>query len=155
MFRKILIPTDFSKGAEVAIKKFIRENEMEVKEIVLLHVVDYNIIYALVNGKELLYESEEETKDIERKLIDESKKKLNEIKEGVKKIAGNTKIIVKVGIPYEEIIKIAEEENVSLIILPSHRKLNFSHEIFGSTTRRVLKKNKEGSPANKIIGGIK
>ncbi|KAA0006669.1 MAG: universal stress protein [Thermoplasmata archaeon] len=144
MFRKILIPTDFSKGAEVAIKKFIRENEMEVKEIVLLHVVDYNIIDTLVNGKELLYESEEEeTKDIERKLIDESKKKLNEIKESVKKIAGNTKIIVRVGIPYEEIIKIAEEENVSLIILPSHGKLNFSHEIFGSTTMRVLKKTKK------------
>jgi len=68
---------------------------------------------------------------------------VNEIKESVKKIAGNTKIIVRVGIPYEEIIKIAEEENVSLIILPSHGKLNFSHEIFGSTTMRVLKKTKK------------
>jgi len=90
MFRKILIPTDFSKGAEVAIKKFIRENEMEVKEIVLLHVVDYNIIDTLVNGKELLYESEEEeTKDIERKLIDESKKKLNDLNLPVSRLKGD------------------------------------------------------------------
>ncbi len=144
MFREILIPTDFSKGAEISIKKFIRGNKMEVKEAILLHVVDYDTIDTLINGKQLLYESEEkETKDIERKLMEESKKKLNKIKEDIKKIAKEIKIIVKVGIPYEEIVKTAEEENVSLIILPSHGKLNFSHEIFGSTTMRVLKKTKK------------
>ena len=143
MFRKILIPTDFSRGAEISIKNFIRRNKMEVKEAIFLHVVDYDTIDTLINGKQLLYESEEkETKDIEKKLIEESKKKLNEINQEIK-IAKEIKIIVKVGIPYEEIVKTAEEENVSLIILPSHGKLNFSHEIFGSTTMRVLKKTKK------------
>ena len=57
--------------------------------------------------------------------------------------AKNVRIMVTVGIPYKEIVRIAEEEDVSLILLPSHGKLGFSHELMGSTTIRVLRKTKK------------
>ncbi len=49
-------------------------------------------------------------------------------------------IIVRVGIPYKEIVKVADEEDVNLIILSAHGKLGFSDEIMGSTTLRVIRK---------------
>ena len=57
--------------------------------------------------------------------------------------AKNVRIMVTVGIPYKEIVRVAEEEDVSLILLPSHGKLGFSHELMGSTTIRVLRKTKK------------
>ena len=64
--------------------------------------------------------------------------------EDVKKTFGteNVKPLVRFGLPWEEIVKVAEEEDVSLILLPSHGKLGFSHELLGSTTVRVLRKTK-------------
>ncbi len=49
------------------------------------------------------------------------------------------KPVVRFGFPWEEIVKVAEED-VSLIILPTHGKLGFSKELIGSTAMRVLKK---------------
>ena len=144
MFRRILFPTDFSKGAERVIKNFMKRNKVRIGEMILLHVVSYDILDTLMEGKELLYESEKkEEEEIKEKLIKKGERKLNKVKNDISSIADKIITMVKIGIPYEEIIKTAEEENVSLILLPSHGKLGFSHEIFGSTTMRVLKKTKK------------
>lgn len=146
MFRKILFPTDFSEGSMRAIRRFNKENQVEVDECIILHVVDEGRLEELLNGYAYLYKREErEIKDIEEKLKAKAKEKLTEREERCKEMmkANKLRIMVRFGIPYEEIVKVAEEENVSLILLPSHGKQGFSHEIFGSTTMRVLKKTKK------------
>ena len=146
MFRKILFPTDFSEGAMRAIQRFNRDNQTEVGECVLLHVIDEGHLEDIVAGYAYLYSSEErEMDDIEKKLIEKAKKELEERAKKCKEMmkAKNLKIIVRVGIPHDEIVKVAEEENVSLILMPSHGKLGFSHEFLGSTTMRVLRKTKK------------
>ncbi len=146
MFRKVLFPTDFSEGALRAIQRFNRDNESEVKECVILHVIDEGRLEDMLAGYSYFYKKEErEMKEIEEKLIEKSKKELEERVEKCKEImkAKSLKTLVRIGIPYEEIVKVAEEENVSLILLPSHGTQGFSHELFGSTTIRVLKKTKK------------
>ncbi len=146
MFKKILFPTDFSKGLLRAIQKFGRQNKIEVKECIILHVIDEGYIEDLSNGYSFLYKKEDkELEDIEKKLEKEAKKKLESRVERCKKMINsqNIRTMVRIGIPYDEIVKIADEENVSLILLPSHGKLGYSHEILGSTTMRVLRKTKK------------
>jgi len=146
MFRKILFPTDFSEGSMRAIQRFTRDNQSEVGECIILHVVDEGRIEELLNGYAYLYKREErEIRDIEDKLKEKAMEKLTERAERCKKMMKTDKlrVMVRFGIPYEEIVKVAEEENVSLILLPSHGKHEFSHEIFGSTTMRVLRKTKK------------
>ena len=146
MFRKVLFPTDFSEGAMRAIQKFNRENQSEVGECIILHVIDEGHLEDMLNGYSYLYNSEErELRDIEKKLIERARKDLEERAEKCREMmdAKNIKTIVRIGIPYEEIVKVAEEENVSLILLPSHGKLGYSHELLGSTTIRVLRKTKK------------
>ena len=146
MFRKVLFPTDFSEGSMRAIQRFEKENQMEVNECIILHVVDEGRLEELLNGYAYLYKREErEIKDIEEKLKKKAMEKLAERAERCKKMmkANKIKVMVRFGIPYEEIVKVAEEENVSLILLPSHGKLGYSHELLGSTTMRVIKKTKK------------
>ncbi len=142
MFKKVLFPTDFSKGSEIAARRFEVENEMEVMHLVLLHVVDESILEELTNGFSMLYNSEEEELNaIESRLKREADAKLKKLAADYKKSfkANDVSIVVEFGIPYKKIAETAKRENVSLIILPSHGKINFSREIFGSTTLRVLK----------------
>ncbi len=146
MFRKILFPTDFSEGAMRAIQRFNRDNESEVKECVILHVIDEGKLEDMLNGYSYFYKREDrEMHDIEEKLKEKAMKEMQERAEKCREMmkAKNIKMLVRVGVPYEEIVKVAEEENVSLILMPSHGKQGFSHELFGSTTMRVLKKTKK------------
>ena len=146
MFRKVLFPTDFSEGSMRAIQRFERENDMEVGECILLHVIDEGLVEDMVTGYSLLYNNENaEIDSILKNLEDDALKKLEERKERCKEMmkAKNVRTMVTVGIPYKEIVRVAEEEDVSLILLPSHGKLGFSHELMGSTTIRVLRKTKK------------
>jgi nucleotide-binding universal stress UspA family protein len=43
------------------------------------------------------------------------------------------------GIPYDEIIKKAEDENASLIVLGTHGRTGIDHLLFGSTAERVVR----------------
>jgi nucleotide-binding universal stress UspA family protein len=143
MFRKILFPTDFSEGAYRAAKRFEKTNEVKVGEVVLLHVIDEGTIEDLMNGYSMLYEDEEvELRDIEEKLKEKVMEKLQAKMEDVKRTfkTDNVKPVVRFGLPWEEIVKVAEEEDVSLILLPTHGKLGFSKELLGSTAMRVVKK---------------
>ncbi|WP_456444150.1 universal stress protein [Thermococcus sp.] len=143
MFRKVLFPTDFSEGSYRAAKRFEKTNEVPVGEVVLLHVIDEGTIEDLLNGYSLLYEREEiEIKEVEEKLKEKIIEKLQTRIEDVKKAFKTDKVkpVVRFGFPWEEIVNVAEEEDVSLIILPTHGKLGFSKELIGSTVMRVLKK---------------
>ncbi|ASJ08723.1 universal stress protein [Thermococcus siculi] len=145
MFRKILFPTDFSEGACRAVEKFEKSNEMAVGEVILLHVVDEGIVEELMNGYSMLYDDVGvELNAVEKELKAKALKKLQERVDRVKKAFGTERVkpVVRFGFPWEEIVKVAEEEDVSLIVLPSHGKMGFSRELFGSTAMRVLKKTK-------------
>ena len=143
MFSKILVPTDFSEGNCIAIENFEKMNRMQVGEVVLLHVIDEVKLEEVMNGYSFFYNDEmKELKDIEAKLKAEAMKKLESRVEAIKQSfkTDNVKPMVKIGIPWKEIVKTADEEDVSLIMLPSHGRLGFTHEFMGSTTIRVLKK---------------
>ena len=145
MFRKILFPTDFSEGSMRAIQRFKRENTVEVEECILLHVIDEGYIEDLLNGYSLMYESEKrEMDEIINRAKENAMKKLKEREERCRSMikARKMRSVVRIGIPHEEIVKFAEEEKVSLILLPSHGKLGYSEELLGSTTIRVLRKTK-------------
>src|SRR3990170_3331107 len=98
MFEKVLIPTDFSEPAMETLS-FV-ENLKGIEEAVLVHVVDKG-----------------ETQEEIDASVNEAKKRLEDIREELSKSGVNVVVHVRVGNPSENIISIAEEENVSLIIM--------------------------------------
>ena len=119
-FSKVLCPTDLSKPAEYAIA-FIKGIQ-GVGEIVLQNVVSRG---------ETWKEIEAQTKEIT--------KKLNVIREGLEEAGIKVNIQASAGNPAEEIIALAEKEDVSLIAMSSHGMDWLKQLGVGSTTYDVAR----------------
>jgi nucleotide-binding universal stress UspA family protein len=46
--------------------------------------------------------------------------------------------MVEIGVPYANIVELAEREGVDLIVMSIHGKTGFSHMLLGSVTGRVV-----------------
>jgi len=138
MFRKILYPTDFSEDAKKALEYVKKLKEAGTKEVVILHVIDT----AYIEAYEDVYSLEGMgTEQILKKVENEMKKKLKNIEEKLRAHGLKTKISIRMGNPYEEIVKVAAEENVSIIVL-GHRGMGALSEVverlLGSVVEKVI-----------------
>jgi len=113
LFRKLLYAADWSEYSE-RIKKYIPLlYDVGAREIVVVHV-------------------------LEDEKYEESKEKLDLLKKDFEKIGFNVKIYLVQGKPYKEIIRIAEEEEVSTILMGSHGKGFIKGVLLGSVSQRVV-----------------
>ena len=147
MYKKILYPTDFSETAELALNQVKAFRTLKAEEVILLHVIDENDIkkkdiFSLLLGVAGLNKSVEEFEnELKNKLIEEAKSKMESIKKELEDVGYKVKDIVVVGVPYKEIVKIAEDEGVDIIIMGSHGKTNLRDILLGSVTENVIKKS--------------
>lgn len=129
MYKKILLPTD---GSEYSAREILRATKLlaDDGEIIILSV-------AVEIRKTAFHRS----KDVERT----NKKALKEAKQYVKEMKDafddsiNVKTKVVTGLPSESIVKVAEEENVDLIIIASSGKSGLHRFVIGSVAEEVLK----------------
>lgn len=120
IFSKVLFPTDFSESSSKALS-FIRNLE-GIGEVVLMHVV-----------------SKGETHEEIEANIEEVKNKLFEIEKEFSKARIKVKTYVRAGNPSDEIILMAEGEDVSLIAMSSHGKGWLKELLIGSTAWSVAR----------------
>ena len=125
-FNKILLPIDFSDCSKVAVD-FVKEIEKNnFEEIILL-----NVIESISSSEDL--EKEKTTAEV----------KLKEIAKNIKKSGSVDNITVRVaeGAASNNIIQVAQEENVGLILMPRTGRGNIKELLLGSTSDRVAKES--------------
>ena len=54
----------------------------------------------------------------------------------------NVKVIIERGVPLKEMLKIEEEEKMSVIIIGSHGKTNLEEVLLGSVSEKVIRQSK-------------
>jgi universal stress protein A len=133
--KQILVPTDFSKYSDKALKEAIDIAKQHGSTIHLLHVnsivqqcaIDYCMTI------EILDDLEKQSTDNAQKLIGEEINKFPESK--------TVTIIpeVKKGTPYEEILKDQMEKNIDLIVIASHGTTGLLHHFIGNVAERVAR----------------
>ncbi|BCB97054.1 universal stress protein [Dissulfurispira thermophila] len=125
LFKKVLYPTDWSDCARETLQHLKELKGTGIDEIVVAHVM---------NEDAMRLQSPEKFREFER--ID--KEKL----EAVKKELGKEGLIAKtrldVGNPRSNLIRIAREEDVSLIVIGSHGKGYVQGILWGSVSRNVV-----------------
>ena len=140
MFKKILYPTDFSDSARAALAYVVKLREAGAEEVVLLHVYDERKI-------DLYWEIEAEYRgappgrvrhEVIKRMLAKSYGCLKELERELQDVGFKTKLIVVEGISWREIVRVATDEGVSLIVMGSHGERGFVERIVGSTTMRVL-----------------
>ena len=136
MFRKILYPTDFSDTANKAIpflKQFI---DTGTKEVIILHVIDtYRLriptIYAPTNLISFI-----------DKMVIEATEKAQKLADVLTAAGIGTRIRIEQGLPFREILRVEDEEDISIIVIGSHGRSNIEEMFLGSVSENVMRKSK-------------
>lgn len=147
--KKILYATDLSKNSSYAYRYAINLAEKYNAEIVILHVIEPipPIIKHYVKGfvdeinwdQKIKYEQEVTLEGIKNHLEEFCKRESINISQCLALIS---KTLVRPGYPLEEILKAADEEQCSLIILGTHGKGFLKQTFLGSVARSVLDRAK-------------
>ena len=134
LIRRILVPTDFSDSARQALDWASTLAREFKAEILLLHVVEnLTVGYASDLFPVPMAEVYEEISGYARTELGKLAQELRTSGVAV------TERLAQ-GTPSAEIIRIAKEEPVDLIVVGSHGKGLLDHALFGSTTERVVRK---------------
>jgi len=140
-FRKILCPTDFSEPSYEALKV---ANEMALQfsaELCLINIVHLIPTIAAPIGPlgataaPAVFNTQSYRDELEKY----ARKTLEKvIKERVSKDV-RVRSIVAYGSAADEILRIADEEKVDLIVIATHGRTGFKHFIFGSVAEKVVR----------------
>ena len=136
--KKILVPTDFSKNAEKALIYAVRLALRNNSSLILFHVFELPEFVRQL-PPDFSYDSNEDTK----KQLDTAKQrcaeKLETVARNVRKNNMKIETLQRLGVPYEEIVDVATELAVDLIVIATHGYTALKHFLLGSTTERVVR----------------
>lgn len=131
---RILFPTDFSEGSAHALHYAVDLVKHYNAKLYILHVI-YDIGKAF--GSHVPHVSADELhKEMNTWAMKEMDTCCIEETRGLAKVDKS----VLVGVPYEEIIKFADKENIDLIVIGTYGRSGLERFIFGSTAERVVRR---------------
>jgi nucleotide-binding universal stress UspA family protein len=132
MISRILVPIDESETALRTIGAILANQELFPREILLLHVVDVQPVQRLVP-------------DIQKNMVYEAAEKsgiriLENLAQPFQAAGFEPELLLQLGAPGETILKVAEAEEVQLIIIGRHSGGGgFRDIMFGSVANYVIR----------------
>lgn len=132
MFKKILYATDLSEASLKALDMAEDIAKKNNASVIVLTVIPEEIAWEgyYVPG----------LNDIFKKIISDTEQRLDAfIKDRFKGLA--VERIIARGRPYEEIVRIASEKDVDLVVMGSHGRTGLGRVVIGSVAMRVLRRS--------------
>jgi nucleotide-binding universal stress UspA family protein len=138
--RRILGSTDFSMAGYPAVLAAGELAEHFGAELVLLHVVMPAPAAPLVPPERMVVlPSKSETERYERDEENRSLKELNRLVAEQLPKGLSCRTLVRVGSAADEIVRLAEKEDVDLIVIATHGRTGWRHLAFGSVAEKVVR----------------
>lgn len=134
-FHKILFATDFSEISEYALDYAATLAEKFDSRLIVLHVINEPVDLRGFYVPHISFDS------IEREIAESAEKMMDKFCTRKLKSSLKYEKCTVAGIPYEEILKKANDEQVDLIVLGTHGRAGIDHLLFGSTAERVVRKS--------------
>jgi universal stress protein A len=132
-FEKILLATDFSDYSEVACDYALTLAETFGSSLYILHIINEPVDLRGFYVPNISFEQlEKEIETGATEMLDKF------CKENLKEFDRYEKEIIT-GVPYEEIVRVAKEKEISMIVIGTHGRTGLDHLIFGSTAERVVR----------------
>ena len=136
MFRKILYTTDFSDTAEKAIPFLKQLKSTGTEEVIILHIIDtYRLripsIYMPTNLISFI-----------DKMLIEATAKAQKVADVLTDAGIGTRIRIEQGLPFREILRVEDEEDISIIVIGFHGISNIEEIFLGSVSENVMRKSK-------------
>jgi nucleotide-binding universal stress UspA family protein len=131
---RILVPTDFSESAQNALRYGVSFAKEYKAELLLLHVVET----AAIGYASDLFPVP--MADVFREIASYAQNELQTLVTEVRGRGVRVEDLVVQGKPSAEILRIAREREVDMIVLGAHGRGVLDQALFGSTTERVVRK---------------
>lgn len=141
MFRKILYPTDFSDVAGKALGYLKGLRCAGAEEVVVLRVISDKTLECIERGITLAggRDVSQFLKEVHRSLQEETSTQMHRVEQELKEAGYEVKVRVEQGVPQARILEVAEEEQVSVIVLGSHGRSNLASALLGSVSDHVIR----------------
>lgn len=137
--KKILVPTDFSKAAQIAVNVACDVARKAEAKIILLHVIEQPGADSLQVTGEMSGDANWEEKLFTMKLIEKSKAQLAKLTE---ELSGKgVKVIqeLRLGNPYHGISSVITDHDVDLVVMGTTGRSRLEEMIIGSNTEKVIR----------------
>ena len=137
MFEKILYPTDFSEVSKKAVDFIKQLKGAGTKEVVVFHVIDERVINKIQHHSEAGINVEQ----FEKIMEENAQEEIKVIEDELKKSGFNVKTRIDRGIPFREILKAEQEEDISVVVIGSHGVSCIEEMFLGSCSEKVIRKS--------------
>jgi len=132
-FSTILFANDFSEGSEHAFDYALSLAKQYSAKILIVHIINEPVDLRGFYVPHISFEN------LEKEIADGAEKMMDRFcSENLADYDRFEKYVIS-GIPYEEIVRKAEESGADLIIMGTHGRKGVDHLLFGSTAERVVR----------------
>jgi universal stress protein A len=136
--QRILMATDFSAYSKEALDYAVHLTTKLGGELYLLHVFEPTYFSP---GGVLLSVLPEDVHQYVKQVKEEESKRLHALVDDIRHTIPKVHPIFKIGMPFLEIIKTAEEIPADLTVLGTHGRTGMAHVLMGSVAERVVRKS--------------
>jgi nucleotide-binding universal stress UspA family protein len=130
---KILFATDFSEASELAFQYAILQAKQFNAKLLVFHVI--NELEFPIHG----IFPDHYVEDHKKELATAADRMMKEFCARNCKDFEVCECVIETGIPFKKIIKKAETEDVSLIVIGTHGRTGLEHVVVGSTAEKVVR----------------
>lgn len=130
--KKILAPTDFSQHSKRALQYAVELGRVHDAEIILGHVMEPPIYPTMFEGAAVAVPPLDESfhRQLREHLETMRKEEIGDLP---------CKVIVREGSPTNELVELAREEDVDLIVIATHGYTGIKHMLLGSTAEKIVR----------------
>jgi nucleotide-binding universal stress UspA family protein len=147
--KRLLLPTDFSIGSMAEEEWGLQLAALGAEEVILTHTVEnplldvYEPDKADIDLRRLMEESRQHPPRSAQPFWDHAHRvahaKLSLIREKFLAAHVRVELVVREGPPADDILRLAEEKNVDLIIMATHGRTGVRRFVLGSVTEKVIR----------------
>ena len=131
---KILFATDFSESSDHAFQYALSLARQYHSKLTILHVINEPVDLRGFYVPHVSFEN------LEKEIEEGAQKLMTEFCASKLADFADYETAIVTGIPYEEILKRAESDQVSFVVLGTQGRSGIDHLLFGSTAERVVRK---------------
>ncbi len=131
LFKHVLVPTDFGQSSKKALDVAIELAYILGAHVTILHTCE--IPAAAYSGMAVA------PVDLLSPLTDAAKKELDELVASLRGRCSACNGVLKVGVPWEEILRTVAETGADLIVMGTHGRRGIAHALLGSVAEKIVR----------------